>query len=83
MGLDPEAGDVITGTGGARKLRWAVGAEGKRGGVRVIYYFGGEDMPVMLFAIYKKGRKDNLTQDEKAELKTIIKQIQKEYRKEK
>lgn len=40
LGLRPQAGDLIPDTGGARKLRWAVGSQGKRGGVRVIYYFG-------------------------------------------
>lgn len=40
LGMDPESGDVIPNTGGARKLRWASGAQGKRGGVRVVYYFG-------------------------------------------
>jgi hypothetical protein len=42
LGLQPEAGELIPDTGGARKLRWAVGSRGKRGGVRVVYYFGGE-----------------------------------------
>ena len=41
LGLQPEAGDLIQNTGGVRKLRWAVGSKGKRGGVRVVYYFGG------------------------------------------
>ncbi len=41
LGLQPEAGDLIPDTGGVRKLRWAVGSKGKRGGVRVVYYFGG------------------------------------------
>jgi hypothetical protein len=44
LGMEPESGDLIPNTGGARKLRWAIGAEGKRGGVRVVYYFGGDDM---------------------------------------
>lgn len=81
LGLQPEAGDLIPDAGGARKLRWAVGSRGKRGGVRVVYYFGGEDAPLVLFAMYKKGRKDDLSQKEKAELKAIIKSIRNEYRK--
>jgi hypothetical protein len=50
--LGMESGDVIPNTGGARKLRWAIGAQGKRG----------DDMPLVLFAVYKKGRKDDLTE---------------------
>ncbi len=82
LGMDPEAGDLIPNTGGARKLRWAVGSQGKRGGVRVVYYFGGDDMPLIMFAVYKKGRKDDLTEKEKSELKTVIKQIRNAYRRE-
>ncbi len=81
LGLQPEAGDLIPDTGGARKLRWAVGSGGKRGGVRVVYYFGSEDEPLVLFSVYKKGRMDDLTQKEKAQLKAVIKSICEEYRK--
>ncbi len=80
--MDPESGDLIPNTGGPRKLRWASGAQGKRGGVRVVYYFGADDMPLILFALYKKGRKDDLTEKEKAELKSVIKTIRSQYRKE-
>jgi hypothetical protein len=81
LGLWPEAGDLMPGTGGARKLRWAVGRQGKRGGVRVVYYFGGEDEPLVLFSVYKKGRKDNLSRNEKSELRAVIKSIRDQYRK--
>ncbi len=89
LGLQPESGDLIPDTGGARKVRWAVGSQGKRGGVRVVYYFGGENTPLVLFAVYKKGRNDNLSQKEndnlsqkeKVELKVVIKSIREEYRK--
>ena len=57
------------------------GAQGDRGGVRVVYYFGGDDMPLILFAVYK-GRKDDLTEKEKAELKSIIKATRGQYRRE-
>ena len=45
---DPEAGDVMVGTGGARKLRFEVGGTGKRGGVRTVHYFGSDDVPVFM-----------------------------------
>jgi mRNA-degrading endonuclease RelE of RelBE toxin-antitoxin system len=44
----PDAGEEITGTGGVRKLRWAGMGKGKRGGLRVIYYFYNETAPVFL-----------------------------------
>jgi mRNA-degrading endonuclease RelE of RelBE toxin-antitoxin system len=39
LAMNPRAGDLIRGTGGVRKLRWARGGRGKSGGVRIIYYF--------------------------------------------
>jgi hypothetical protein len=48
---DPKAGDVMVGTGGARKLRFGVGGTGKRGGVRTVHYFGGDDVPVFMLAV--------------------------------
>jgi hypothetical protein len=53
---DPKAGDVMVGTGGARKLRFAAGGTGKRGGVRTVHYFGGDDVPVFMLAVIKKRR---------------------------
>lgn len=48
----PTAGDLIPGTGGARKLRLAGQSKGKSGGYRVITYFGGDDIPVFLLAVF-------------------------------
>jgi hypothetical protein len=61
----PEAGDEIVGTGGVRKVRFAVGGKGKSGGVRVIYYFYSEAIPLYALLIYGKNEKDNLSADEK------------------
>ena len=47
IAADPLAGDLMAGTGGARKLRHAARGKGKSGGVRTIHYFGGDDIPVM------------------------------------
>jgi hypothetical protein len=58
---DPEAGDVIAGTGGFRKIRSALRGGGKSGGSRIIYYFCDETMPVFLMQIYAKNDKANLT----------------------
>ena len=47
----PDAGDLMEGTGGVRKLRWSRGSQGKSGGVRVIYYFHDAQMPLYLLTL--------------------------------
>ena len=73
---DPEAGDVITGTGGLRKLRYgdATRGKGKRGGLRVIYYWWDPKKQFWLFTIYDKDELSDLSPKEKAVLKTLLKQ---------
>ncbi len=77
---DPLAGDLMTGTGGARKLRHAARGKGKSGGVRTIHYFGGDDIPVFLLGIYGKDAKSNLTMSEKNELAKLLPTIGPAYR---
>jgi hypothetical protein len=79
LATNPGAGDLIPDTGGARKLRWAVGGRGKSGGVRVIDFFHSERMPLVLFTVYQKGRKDDLSQAERNTLREMIKAIAKDY----
>lgn len=57
---DPKAGDVIPGSGGLRKIRWSRPGQGKRGGIRVIYFTAIEDR-IYLLAAYAKSARDNLT----------------------
>ena len=71
MALNPEAGDVIQGTGGLRKVRWSVAGGGKRGGVRVIYFHVAPQAQVRLLLIYRKGVKDDLTAAEKRTLRRL------------
>lgn len=71
----PAAGDLIPGTGGIRKLRWARGSKGKSGGVRVIYYFHSEVMPLYLLAIFGKNEKANISAEEKNLLSKLVKQL--------
>jgi mRNA-degrading endonuclease RelE of RelBE toxin-antitoxin system len=59
IALNPEAGDVIPGSGGCRKIRWAKAGRGKRGGVRVIY-FNVEDEVIWLLIVYSKAAYDSL-----------------------
>ena len=61
VALHPEAGDVIPGTGGLRKLRWAAKGRGKRGGSRVIYYFHDIHVPLFLMAIFAKNVQADLS----------------------
>ena len=73
IAFDPKAGDLMVGTGGARKLRFAASGKGKRGGVRTVHYFGGDDVPVFMLAVIKKGDRDNLS---KAECNALRKELQ-------
>lgn len=72
---NPEAGDVIEGTGGLRKLRHGDPrrGKGKRGGLRVIYYWWDGGRQFWLFTLYGKDEMENLTADEKKALKGMLK----------
>ena len=67
----PDAGDVITGTGGLRKIRWTSVGKGKRGGSRVIYFHAVAQSQIRMLLIYRKGIKDDLTPKEKSVLRKI------------
>lgn len=72
VAANPKAGDLIQGTGGIRKLRWARGGKGKSGGVRVIYYFHSEVLPLYLLTAFGKGEKADLSQAERNELAKLV-----------
>jgi len=67
----PDAGNVIPGAGGARKLRWAAKGKGKRGGARVIYLYVVIAARIYLLRCYAKSVRTDLTADEKRELRQI------------
>lgn len=68
----PDAGKVIPGSGGLRKLRWGVGQTGKRGGIRLIYYWVvHRDMILFLFA-FRKNERSDLTPEQLHILRRII-----------
>lgn len=71
LALSPKVGEVIQGTGGLRKVRWASGGGGKRGGVRVIYFYAARQNQVRLLLIYRKGVKDDLSAAEKKVLRKL------------
>ena len=68
----PKDGDLMEGTGGVRKLRWRRGGQGKSGGVRIIYYFHDEGMPLYLLTLFAKGDRANLTKGERNELAELV-----------
>lgn len=77
---NPEAGKLIVGTGGARKLRFAPTGRGKSGGYRVVTYYSADDIPVFLMDVYAKGDKMNLSGRERTELKKKLESFARQYR---
>lgn len=75
MLMNPEAGEVIEGTGGLRKMRYGDPrrGKGKRGGLRVIYYWWDGGRQFWLFTLYDKDEMENLSADEKKALKRMLK----------
>src|SRR5436309_5984522 len=71
----PEDGVVMVGTGGVRKSRWGVGARGKSGGVRVIYYYHNPTMPVFLLTVFAKNERENLSQRDRNIVKQVVTEI--------
>ncbi len=72
LAVRPESGDLIKGSGGIRKLRWAGSGRGKRGGIRVIYYFVSKDEQIYMLFAYPKNVKDDLTKDQIKQLKKLV-----------
>ncbi len=76
---DPEAGDVIPETGGIRKVRWRRQGKGKRGGARVIYFCRNARMPLFLILIYAKAQRENMTVDEKKQVRGLATVLRQSY----
>jgi len=74
LAANPELGDLMPGTGGFRKLRWADARRGKgrRGGLRVIYYYFSSVQQIWLMTLYDKNEAADLTPQEKKALKAAI-----------
>lgn len=71
---DPEAGQLIPGTGGLRKIRWQGSGRGKRGGVRVIYYWAVPNAVVLMLLMYGKNEQDDLTAAQKKVLVALVRE---------
>jgi hypothetical protein len=72
LAAHPKSGDLIEGTGGIRKLRWGRGGRGKSGGVRIIYYFHSELMPLYLLTLFAKNEQDNLSKADRNEMAKLV-----------
>lgn len=72
---------LYKGTGGVRKLRWARNDKGKSGGVRIIYYFHDDEMPLYLLALFSKNEKANISMEEKHILSKLVKELVKYWSK--
>ncbi|MGB5496943.1 MAG: type II toxin-antitoxin system RelE/ParE family toxin [Sedimenticolaceae bacterium] len=68
----PEAGDLIKGSGGLRKIRWKLEGRGKRGGVRVIYYWATSDDQLFMLFAYAKNEQGDLTKEQLLVLKKLV-----------
>ena len=81
IAADPLKGDLIPGSGGARKLRFARPGGGKSGGYRTVHYFAGDDLPVFLMSLIDKRERGNMTKAETNELAAILQRIADTYSK--
>ena len=69
---EPEAGALMRGTGGLRKIRWQGSGRGKRGGVRVIYYWITDDDVILMLLIYGKNEQDNPSAGQRTVLRRLV-----------
>lgn len=74
LGLRPEQGPLIQGGAGARKLRWQTAGRGKRGGLRVIYYWAAEEMCFYMLYLYAKNEQGDLTARQVRQLARLIRE---------
>lgn len=68
----PDAGALISGTGGCRKVRWAIQGKGKRGGIRAIYYYLADAGEIYLLQAFAKNEQDDLTDEQRNVLRKYI-----------
>ena len=68
----PDAGPVIVGSGGLRKVRWGLRGKGRRGGLRVIYYYAEVEEQLLMLFVYPKSEKDDLTPRQLEILRNIV-----------
>jgi hypothetical protein len=79
VAADPEAGVVVPGTGGLRKMRIGLGGRGKRGGGRVIYWYHSEGCPVVLLFVFAKNQAEDLAPGRRRLLMRIAASLNEEF----
>ena len=75
LALRPDMGKVIPGSGGIRKARWAGSGRGKRGGLRVIYYWQVADDIIWMLMAYPKSEREDLSRDQVRQLKILVEEF--------
>ena len=83
LAYNPTAGNVLKGTGGVRKVRWAREGGGKSGGFRVIYFFHSLEIPLFALAVFAKNEKTNVSQLERNILRRLAADLVNQYKGEK
>ncbi len=73
--LRPEAGKIIPGSGGLRKIRWKSGGSGKRGGLRLIYFWDVPEDRIYMLLIYKKSKQKDLNPNQLKILRNLVKEL--------
>jgi hypothetical protein len=77
---EPSAGDVMAGTGGARKRRFAGRGKGKSGGYRTVSFYAGDNVPVLMLALIDKGERANLSKADQNALGDLLATYASSYR---
>jgi len=80
LAYHPKAGDLMRGTGGVRKVRWAREFEGKSGGYRVIYFYHSLNVPLFMLNVFAKNERANLSQAERNQLRKLTSMLVENYR---
>ena len=80
LSANRQAGDMMAGTGGARKVRFKRPGTGKSGGYRIVFYYGGDDVPLFLLNVFTKGDRANLSKAECNQLRGILAKMAQTYR---